>query len=62
MNTSRKEFEEIWQHRIENHKLNGKWNVYDLTVSEQTAQKFINRSRQEGFKIFMRDEKVGFMA
>lgn len=61
MSTNKELFERIWEHRITNGRENGKWMVYDLTVSGMTASKFYERSKRAGFHTFIREHSVGYL-
>ena len=61
MNENQTEFEAIFGHRIASGTQSGKWMVYDLTVSEMTASKFVERAKRQGFRVFMRSHKTGFL-
>lgn len=37
-------------HRIERPRIEGDWLVWDLTVSEQTADKFVGRAKSRGYR------------
>lgn len=59
---TKEEFEGVFSaHRLSNGRASGIWYVYDLTVSELTASKFVQRVKRDlKVPVFMRDGKVGF--
>jgi len=62
MKNEKEEFESIvGDHRVEFlYEKNG-WVVYRTTVSNMTMEKFVQRARKHGFKVFLRDGKIGFL-
>ena len=61
MDEAQTKFEEIFGDRIASGTQSGQWMVYDLTVSEMTASKFVERAKQAGYKVFMRSHKTGYL-
>lgn len=57
----KKEFERIvGEHRLKFEKETTDWVVYKVLVSGMTISKFVDRARDAGFRVFYRDNKIGF--